>query len=1253
MKKILFVLAMLSAFAFTVAAQSNTGNLIVSVSDASGVIPGATVVVRDEQTGKERTLTTTDEGQVSVSQLDAGTYTVTVTAPGRKTRVTNGVKVDVAQTYSLNSVLEAGNISETVEVTAGADLINSTTGEISSTVGTRQIQDLPLNGRNPLALISLQAGTSANGATNTVINGQRTSFTNITRDGLNVQDNFIRANATDFIPDRPNVDDVAEFTITTQNAGVEAGLGASQVQLVTPRGSNSFNGSAYIFNRNSIASANTFFNNFNRIPEPFLNRNQFGGRLGGPILKNKLFFFGAYEGFRLRTSVTPTNTVLTANARSGIFTYLDGTPTSAGGPVVRTLNIFTAQQAGAPVITGIDSLVASRILANVPIGNSASAGDSRNTTGYTFAQKSDQDREAISTRFDYDVNSKSTITGIYAWRTENLLRPDVDNGGYDNQPFGFQLADTYTVNVAWRYTPTGSFTNEVRGANQLSRPVFDRNDKPNFFLTLPLITSTESTFERQGRNTSTWTLQDNAVYTWGDHSIRFGGAVNWFRFNPFGPPAFANSTIANLTIGTNLNTPTIANNATNFPNGIAAGQLAIGNNLLALLGGIVSNQAQSFNVTSQTSGFVADTLPNRRLHFENYSWYVGDQWRINQQLTLNFGIRHEIFTPLSEPDGLVIEPVIADGQTVEQALLNPNGTYNFVGTNVGDNRFFKPDTNNIAPNISVAWSPDFGNSFLGKLFPGEGKTVLRGGFSINYVNDEFVRSADNALGNNQGLTSRVTVPNLNGRLSTFSPAVPTPAFVAPPFTYAFNNALAGNFGTVFAIDPDVETPSLQQYNIGITREIGFKTALEVRYVGSYSNNLLRGVDLNQVIIGPNGFLADFNRALNNCILQGATLTTPGTPLQRCTDARFNAAIPGSQPTPFLSALPNQGLLNNATILGFIRNPRPADLAITYITNPATFPGINSLFLPNPNTGVVDLVNNSARSTYNSLQIEARRRFSDGFSFQANYTLQRALSDASGVGQTRFDPLIDNANPDNEFARADFDQQHVFNLNAIYELPFGKGKRFLNQGGLVDVLAGGWNFTSIVRIASGAPITFTDTGGTLNRNGRSGRQTASSNLTAEEISGLIGIFRTPCGVFFINPSVININQANLASGNCGPNNANLLIGGTGQASRGFDPSGTPFAGQVFFNNAPGQTGNLPRNAFNGPLFVNWDASMFKTFRITERVRFQVRGELFNVLNRANFFVGVFNANGNINSANFGRVNTTFAARQVQFSGRLEF
>src|ERR1051325_8266529 len=286
---------------------SNTGRLVGTVTTPQGeVIGGATVTVTDTQTGKEVTNTTTGEGTFAFANLNIGNYTVKVSAPGFKTHTATEVKIDVGKEYNLNVPLEVGAVSENVTVTAGAEVINASNAELSNTVSAQQIKELPLNGRNPLSLIGLQPGTSQNGATNTVINGQRSSFTNITRDGVNVQDNFIRANATDFIPDRPNVDDVSEFTIVTQNAGAELGNGSSQIQLVTPRGGNQFHGAGYIYNRNSAFSANSFFNNASgnfadgrpKVPLPFLNRNQFGGSGSGPIVKEKFFFFGAYEGFR-------------------------------------------------------------------------------------------------------------------------------------------------------------------------------------------------------------------------------------------------------------------------------------------------------------------------------------------------------------------------------------------------------------------------------------------------------------------------------------------------------------------------------------------------------------------------------------------------------------------------------------------------------------------------------------------------------------------------------------------------------------------------------------------------------------------------------------------------------------------------------------------------------------------------------------------------------------------------------------------
>jgi hypothetical protein len=247
-------------------------------------------------------------------------------------------------------------------------------------------------------------------------------------------------------------------------------------------------------------------------------------------------------------------------------------------------------------------------------------------------------------------------------------------------------------------------------------------------------------------------------------------------------------------------------------------------------------------------------------------------------------------------------------------------------------------------------------------------------------------------------------------------------------------------------------------------------------------------------------------------------------------------------------------------------------------------------------------------------------------------------------QNRFDPFLDIANQRLEYSRSDLDRTHAINFNAIYELPFGKGRAFLNRGGWVDALFGGYQLSSIIQYASGAPISIRDPRGTLNRAGRSGRQTAFSNLTKEQIKDLIGIFRTPNGIYFIDPSVI-------------------APDGT---ATGSNPQATPdnpaFPGQVFFNVQPGQTGNLERAFINGPDFLTVDLGLSKRFRFTERFGLQLRAEAFNVFNRANFFApsgvgdGATGENSdifNVNSPTFGRITGTFAPRILQFGARLEF
>jgi hypothetical protein len=301
-----------------------------------------------------------------------------------------------------------------------------------------------------------------------------------------------------------------------------------------------------------------------------------------------------------------------------------------------------------------------------------------------------------------------------------------------------------------------------------------------------------------------------------------------------------------------------------------------------------------------------------------------------------------------------------------------------------------------------------------------------------------------------------------------------------------------------------------------------------------------------------------------------------------------------------------------------------------VSNPNLVPFVS--IMPNPASGTADIIVNDASYNYNSLQIEVRRRFVLGLYLQANYTFAKNLTDAVGTTQALFDTYLDNNNKDLDKQRADYDQTHTFNMNGIYQLPFGKGKMFLNNGGVVDKVFGGWEISGLMQWTSGAPITFTDTRGTLNRNGRSARQTPNTNLTNDELRALSGIFEENGKIYFINPSVINPV--------------------TGRASEGFGT--TAFAGQAFFNTNAGETGNMARNVIDGPGYFNINAALLKNIRFGETMRLQLRAEAFNLLNNVNFtFATAGEQRQAITSTTFGQVTDTTPPRRIQFALRFEF
>ncbi len=1299
MKKcLLSILYILGSLSF-IFAQTPTGRLIGTISSPDGgVLPNAAVEVKFSKTGKTLTSTTDGSGSFSFGQLEPGDYTVTVSAAGFKTLVANEVKIDIGRDYNLTRTLEVGNISETVTVTAGADVVTSTTAQVTNVVSPQQILSLPLITRNPLSLTTLQPGVASNPAQGTSINGMRTTQTNITRDGISINDQYIRSNATDFAPGRPSVDDTGEFTLATSNQESDLGSGGAQIILVTPRGTKDFHGALFAYNRNSRFGANNFFNNrtlntdgtpaeISKKP-PFRNRNQYGGKIGGPFPlfhfgeggpmfdKNKGFFFFAYEGIKDPLAQRYTRTILTPSARNGTFQFARATagsvinsgglscPSGAVNSICTVTNILAyAQSQGFQGIpSAIDPIIQQRVLSVLPTAGNASGGDSLNTTGYALNRRFDTTRNTYTARIDVDATDKDNLSGTFSYNKENVLRPDVDVTGFTASPDVTQFSENKTFTVSYRRILSDNMVNEVRWGIFTSVVPFKRiSAYPSFFLgpsgttssTLAgIISQPDNIFLDQGRNNKLYSAGDNFNWVIGKHSLKFGGQYQKYKVNSYNDVLI----VPNYIIGTtNVTTATSTTfQTTNFPNQGGTGslinstQLGTANSLLAILAGIVNNSTQGFNTSNPTSGYapVRNLSPFRN---SNHALYAADKWSVMRGLTLSLGLRYELYPALKLQNGLSLEPVISDPKNPATSLLAGNGSYNIIGTNAGKKYlYYKTDYNNFAPNIGVAYTPNFESGFGKFLFGSEGKTVIRGGYSHIYGNDSIITSLNSTLSANVGLgraTSAALGPlgttALNARVSGGLPTIAPPSFISPPRSFLQNNtATQGNFGVANAVDPELQIPKVEQYSFGIQREIFRNTAIEIRYVGSRSNNLARGIDLNQIDVVNNGFLSDFVRAQQNLALPGAT-----TPF--CTVG----VTPGCQA---LSIFQNGGTgsagrlavgagVTLAQFISDLRNGIVADLAQRFVgaginnhptlNAPSNTPFVK--FYQNPNIGQIELFTNAGSYSYNSLQMEFRRRFSQGLYFQANYTFSKNLTDTVGTSQQLFEPYLQNQDKKLDRQRADFDQTHVFNFNGIFQLPFGKGKMFLNHGGIVNKIFGGFEISGIAQWTTGAPLTFVDTRGTLNRATRSGRQTAFSSLTNDQIRALSGIYELNGNIYFINPSI---------------------IGPSGAASNGYIYPGlnnnNGFDGQSFFSVGPGQTGNMARTVINGPKYFNVNAGLLKNINFTESLRIQLRAEAFNLLNNVNFTTGgsqLFS----ITSQSFGQITQTTDARILQFAARFEF
>jgi outer membrane receptor protein involved in Fe transport len=1190
-------------------AQTN-GRLTGSVVDPSGAaVPKATVNLFLHG-GKRPQLSTVtnNNGAFDIESIRPEVYDVEVQSAGFQLYRVENVKIDASRPTDLPSLkLALAAAASSVNVTAGAETVQTTSPTVSTTITAEQLEQLPVPDRNPLAFIYTQAGVGASQfATN--INGQRESFSNVTLDGMNIQDNYLRDNDLDFTPNLLLLDQVKEVTVTTALSGAEAS-GGSQVNLVTPSGTNELHGALYYQNRNNDVAANDFFDNRDGTGLPRLNLNQAGGKVGGPIKRDKLFYYVNYEAYRLVSQQEADATILTQTARDGIFSYIN-----ANGQL---------QQANILQITGLPPDPAVQALINqIPPPskiNNNRVGDSQpgqllNTAGYGYLVRDDEQADNVTGKIDYNLSTKHVLAGSYAWNRNYVDRPDVATT-YSTVPPVSNNNDVKFATMSWRWSPTPNLTNEVRGGLNFAPATFNMNGPfPSSIIGNTDFTSpvAAAQFLPQGRNTRTRSIQDNGYWNHGKHTVEFGYQYQGVRIRSYD----YGGTIP--TYNVDINSSAQQHNLLGFGDlpGVGATDLQAANELLVTLAGLLDNDNAVYNVTSRTSGFVPGQPWVRNFTYDNHAFYGQDEYKIRKNLTLTAGLRWDYYTPVNEVNSLELQPAL-EGKNAYQSLLDPNNSLVFYGNSAGQ-PFYQKNLKNFAPNAGLAWD----------VF-GDGKTSIRAGYALRYVDDQMVEVTDGFTATNPGLQAFPANFNLSGTVNN-PPPIPVPPFQVPTSFATQYNLNSEVYYTL--INPKLAQPYDQQFAFVVQRELK-GTIIELRFIGDHATKLLRGFDLNQENISSNGFLSNFLLAQNNGFL---ALKKNGI-----FNPAYNASVPGSQPLPVFAHLTGDGELRNSTYDALIENGEAGELAYQYTLN-----GQNGSlgFFPNPNALSSVYLDNFSNSHYDSGQAEVRRRFQSGLSFQVNYVFSKWLSDGAGLDQQRFEPFEDINNTKLEESRTPTDLTDQFKANYSYALPIG-GPHMLRLRGGWDRLLQGWSTSGILSWVSGNPISIdtqslTAAGwGTFLREDFSAENMADTTRTKGQINGLLGVRRTGDGVYYIASSAI------------GP-------GGYGVAQAGA----APFSGQAFTNPGAGTLGQLQRRMFDGPPVFSMDAAVLKDTKINERLTAQLRVEALNVFNHTAFAVfstegtQFLNSNDNmaINSPQFGQITSlAVSPRRMQFGLRLSF
>ena len=941
---IMLCLLPLSAFAQV----STTGRLGGTVTDAQGaVVPNAQVTVKGNQAEGLLTAVTNKDGSWVLPSIPSGTYTVTVTATGFKSTVVKDVKVDVGLPATVNATLEVGQVGDQVVVTGGGEVLQTSTANISSTITGKQIHELPFSTRDAMQLVIAMPGVQTPGTSRTSsVNGLPKSSLNITIDGANVQDNFLKSSDGFFTDIQPKSDAVEEVTVSTATPGAEsAGGGAVQIKFVTKQGSNAFHGGLFWQHRNNALNANYFFNNIDGLPRDRILLNQFGGNIGGPIIIPKLFnghdkafFFINMEEFRLPQTYNAARTVLTNTAQQGIFTYKD-----ASGNIV-TRNLYqlaaTANPSLPSSVRAYPTTIDPTIAKTLPLINTAatqgvitsriSSNNDYNRLNLAFQDPGKNLRHFPTIRLDFNITSNHHFEFIHNYQnyfanpdgvnnilsiypgTGSVLGGDGSTGSVYRNSFSYVGAERWTINSHLvnevRFTSSGNGTSNFR--REFSADQFKLFNGYN--VTDPYTSGYRTYTSNSRRNTPVKSVSDNLTWLQGNHAINFGASYDRISSWTSDVGSALVPTVAlNIATGDPVNTGTTSIFTTaNFP-GSTAAQRTEAAALYALLTGRISSTTRAAALNENTRKYAFDNQIVRS-HEYAIGLYGQDSWKIKSNLTLTGGLRWE-FDPSPVNDNQVYT------RTTPEGLFGVSGYGNLFKPGVYTNpvitqyrllqpgeKGFKDSFKDFAPSFGFAWSPNFKSGLLNRVFGDNGQTVLRGGYSIAYVREGFGTFTSIFGGNDGASVALGTSPTNNP--AEFGTAgshwLRDSSYPFLPFPSATFPFTAGQGRPLNDFDPNLRPGYTQSWTFGIQRELTKDTALEVRYVGNHGTRLWRQIELSDVNIFENGFINEFKTAQANMAICQANSAA-------CLAAQAAGGIPAANRTS--NSYANWGLAGQGNI----------------------------------------------------------------------------------------------------------------------------------------------------------------------------------------------------------------------------------------------------------------------------------------------------------------------------------------------------